>query len=234
VSILDDEAVTCECGTQIVLRLADSVNAVRHPHLRQQVLDRALHGFACSECGHAFTVEKELLYIDFERAQFIGVFPQSERERERECGEQLLQAFQRAMRDEAPQMIRERADSFLVRICFGYEELREKLIIDDARLSDLIVEALKLQLIGADGWFLDHGVRTLRLESVDERGALAFVPEWPDAPPDDWERRPIAAERALYDALLPHLDELAARRELALGPHVSLLRLIDWSARRTA
>lgn len=207
--------------------MADSLNAARHPHLRQLVFDRKLHVFTCAACGHEFVVEKELLYFDFNRRQFIGVFPTSERYRERECSEQLLKAFDATMRDQAPEFIRSSSSDFLVRIAFGYEELREKLAIDDAQLSDLVIEFLKCDVMASDGTLLDDGVLTLRFDHVAEDGNLSFLTESNDgrAPAE-----PVILERSLYDALAARADALVADpRGIASGPHCSLLRLIDWS-----
>ncbi len=231
-SITHHEMVRCRCGVDVEVFVADSLNAGRHPHLRQLVLDRALHLFTCAACGHRFTVEKQLLYFDFGRRQFIGVFPQTERARERACGEELAAAFATTMERDAPALVREAARDFLVRVCFGYEELREKLVADEAGLSDLVLEVLKLQLMAVDGWYLDHGVLTLRLEGVADGGELVLTPEWIGAPPEGVARAPVVVERAAYDQLLLRHDELVrTRRDLASGPHCSLLRLIDWSER---
>jgi hypothetical protein len=231
-SITHHDVVRCRCGTEIEVFVADSLNAARHPHLRRMVLERQLHVFTCAACGHRFTVEKELLYFDFTRRQFIGVFPHEARVRERAAGEQVLEAYATAMQREAPAFVQEAARDFLVRACFGYEELREKLVADEAGLSDLVLEVLKLQLLAVDGWYVDHGVLTLRLDQVAEEGSLVLLPEWLGPPPEGVQRAPIVVERALYDRLLAHHDELVAtRRDLASGPHCSLLRLIDWSAR---
>jgi CpXC protein len=231
-SITHHDTVTCGCGAPVEVFVADSLNAGRHPHLRQLVIDRKLHTFECGACGRPFTVEKQLLYFDFDRRQFLGVFPTTERARERECGRELLTAYETAMRDQAPELVRDLSHQFLVRIVFGYEELREKLIADELGLSDLVLEALKLDLIGSDGWFLDHRVLTVRLDSATPDGRLMFYPEWLGAPPDGVTREPFLIERAAYDALFVHHDRLVAeRRDLASGPHCSLLRLIDWSAR---
>jgi hypothetical protein len=236
VSLTHRDDIVCVCGGRISVYLADSLNAGRHPHLRQAVLDRRLHAFACSLCQATVTVEKELLYFDFGRRHFLGVFPRDDRARERACGEALLQAFDAAVRQNAPAAIAAEADRFLVRACFGYEELREKLVIAGAGLSDLILEALKCEILLADPWFADSGVITLRLDAVREDGALLFLPERADGIRTDHDLRVVALERARYDRLAERsVEELwRERRDLAAGPHVSLLRLVPWPGRPPA
>jgi hypothetical protein len=113
-----------------------------------------------------------------------------------------------------------------VRAVFGYEELREKIVADDAALSDLLLEMIKGQLLIQDGEWLALGVRTFRLERVLDGGNLLLVPELADGNRDG--TRPIVVERGLYDEYYARREELFAdRRGFASGPHCSLLRLID-------
>lgn len=230
VSITHTERVTCRCGVAVDVFVADSLNAARHPHLRQLVFDRKLHVFTCAACGHEFVVEQEMLYFDFNRRQFIGVFPTSERHRERECGQQLLSAFDATIREQAPEFVRGSSRDFLVRIVFGYEELREKLAIDNAQLSDLVIEFLKCDVMASDGTLMDDGVLTLRFDHISDDGSLYFLTESADG---GVPAEPVILERSLYDALAARADVLVAdTRGIASGPHCSLLRLIDWSRDR--
>ena len=229
-SITRTTTLDCRCGARLEALVADSLNAARHPHLKQAVLDRQLHLFRCAVCRQATTVEKEMLYVDIPRRQFIGVQPASERRNERACGEALVRTFETSVAEKAPGMMRQEAAGFLVRVAFGYEELREKIVADDAGLSDLLVEIIKGQLLANDPEWVARGVLTFRLERVLADGNLLLTPEWPDGfHRGSDEGRPIVVERAVYDALWARHDELAADpRGLASGPHCSLLRLLDW------
>jgi hypothetical protein len=229
-SITRTTVVDCRCGARLEALVADSLNAARHTHLKQAVLERRLHVFVCAVCQRPITIEKEMLYVDVPRRQFIGVYPTNERVRERECGEELLNAFERTVAKDAPGVVRELASSFLVRVVFGYEELREKIVADDAGLSDLILELVKARLLASDRSLVERGVMTLRLERVLGDGNLLMTPEWRDGfHVDDVDGgQPVVVERAIYDALLARHDELVADpRGIASGPHCSLLRLID-------
>lgn len=227
-SITRTITVDCRCGARLEALVADSLNAARHPHLKQALLDRQLHLYRCAVCGGATTVEKEMLYVDMTRRQFIGVYPTSERKNERACGEELVRTFETSVATNAPGMMRAEAASFLVRVAFGYEELREKIVADDAGLSDLLLEILKGQLVANDAEWVARGVLTFRLERVLGDGNLLLTPEWPDGfHRDGDEGRPFVVERAVYDALYARHDELVADpRGVASGPHCSLLRLL--------
>nr|MDQ3371061.1 CpXC domain-containing protein [Myxococcota bacterium] len=189
-----------------------------------------LHVFRCELCQGVLVVEKDLMYFDFERRQFFCVYPQRERAHERACSQQVKLAFELWMQRHAPAFIVEISRDFLIRVCFGYEELREKIVIDDAGLSDLVIEALKIELLTADPWFEQAGVVTLRLDTLLPDGTLRFVPEWlPGTAPADVELRVAAVTRAVYEEVDARFDDILVHHPgLAAGAHVSLLRLIAW------
>jgi len=225
-SITRDAKVRCSCGIPVDVTVADSLNAGRHPHLRQAVLDRTLHAFSCPVCGRTLVIEKHMLYFDFERAQFFCVYPRHELALEAECSRETKQAYERWLRTDAPPFIIDYGKRFLVRTCFGYEELREKLVIDDAQLSDIVIEALKIDILTADPWFRETDVVTLRLDRVLESGELGFVPEWPTTPAPELRNKVVTVARAVYDEIDARFDDiLATYPGLAKGAHVSLLRL---------
>jgi hypothetical protein len=222
-SITVSQDLMCGCGETLSVLIVESLNAERHPELREQVLDRSLHVFECDYCGKRTLVETPFLYFDFERRQLLGVHPVTEIAHARERSEELVEIYCQRLRDEAPALVRERAKDFLVRVCFGYEELREKLVIDDAGLSDLVVEALKCQLIGGDERLQASGLVTLRLDAITAEGDLAFVADW--MMPTTIPLR-VVASRSAYEAIAATRATLLERIPgLASGPHVSLLRL---------
>lgn len=227
-SILRDEQVVCACGTPVRMTVADSINATRLPHWKQALLDRTLHVFRCDACQRLLVVEKDVMYIDFDRRQFFCMYPRTERANEAALSAQVKRAYQLWLNDNAPPFLAEAGKDFLVRVCFGYEELREKVVIDDAGLSDLVVEALKLDILTAEPWFEQAGVVTLRLDAVAEDGALRLVPEFLEPPPAG-EPKVVTASRELYNAVDDRFDDILGHHPgLAAGAHVSLLRLIAW------
>jgi len=223
--------IECNCGVKLSVFCADSINAERHPHMRQAVLDRQLHVFRCTSCNVGIVVENRFWYIDLERGQFYGVFPTAERAHERACAQAVHDAFELALGSKAGATARALfpTDKMHVRVCFGNEELREKMIIQEAGLLDLAVEVLKAKLLvethrfGADVAKL--GVHTLRLDHVEDNGDLAFHFEQSGTPTRVLEVG-VVISRAQYDeiAAVPW-QELLAKYPFASGPHVSLLRV---------
>jgi len=219
--------VRCRCGATVSVFCADSINAERHPHMRDAILSRSLHVFRCGACGSSLSVDKSLLYVDLVRRELYGVHPASERAREREHGEALIATWSSAVGDTAGAAARELfdGDRFHVRLCYGLEELREKIALHDAGLRDLPLEALKAETLAASEELRKLSVVALRLDGVREGGGLVLLAERPTDPPTLLDLG-LVVDRARYDALaaLPWQDLLARFPGIAAGPHVSMLR----------
>lgn len=228
-SITRTQRVTCRCGAVVEVLVAATLNANRRPQFKRALLDRTLHVFRCGGCGDSLVVERDLLYFDMNRQQMFCMYPRHERAREEELSEQVRIAYQAWLGDRAPKLLQGWGKGFLVRMCFGYEELREKVVIDDAGLSDLVIEALKIDVLTSDPWFEANEVLTLRFDHVEPSGDLAFFPEWLGDPPAADADDAIMVKRAVYDAIDARFGEILTRHPgLAKGAHVSLLRLTTW------
>lgn len=228
-SLLQQETHSCACGAALEMKVADSINASRHPHLREAILDGSLHRYRCELCGNDLVLDRELFYFDFPRRQFFCVFPVADLPRAAERGRAAHEVFEKVVRREAPEAVRATADDFFVRVCFGYDELREKVLCDEHDISDLALEHLKLRLLVSDPRFAASSIGTLWLARVDEHERLYLVPAPLEPAP---LLPPIVVERDIYDDIAAPGDGAlyAARPGLASGPHVSLLRLVRWAA----
>ena len=227
-SITETFMVDCDCGARVEMLCCLSINAERHPHLRDALLERTLHQFQCGACGAALAVEKKLAYIDLPRRQFYSVAPERDRADERALAEDAVAAWHLAFGDQAPVSVGAMFDTgrFHVRLCFGLEELREKVVAGEAGLDDLALEVLKAQLMAGNTEWAELGVRTLRLDHVEPDGRLAFLLERATEPPTVLDVG-LLVERARHDQLAaaPWRELLTSYPGIASGPHVSILRL---------
>lgn len=218
--------VLCACGATVSVFCADSINAERHPHMRDAVLARTLHVFQCEACLGRIVVDKPFVYVDLARRQLYGVHPAHERAHERVHGEALMAMWARTLGPEAGVAARSlfRGDSFHVRLCYGAEELREKLVAHDAGLRDLVVEAIKAEVLASSPELRAADVIALRLDEVRD-DVLVFLCERATDPPSLLDRA-ITVDRARYDELaaVPWTELCARMPGIAAGPHVSMLR----------
>lgn len=219
--------VRCRCGATVTVFCADSINAERHPHMRDAILARTLHVFECGACLGSIAVDKPLLYVDLGRGELYGLHPASERALERQHGEALIDMWSRSVGDAAGGAAREAfaGDRFHVRVCYGLEELREKIVAHAAGLRDLVIEALKAEAMAGHEELRRLAVVALRFDGVAADGGLVFIAERATDPPSLLDLGFVIA-RARYDELagLTWQDLLARYPGLAAGPHVSMLR----------
>lgn len=229
-SITHTLEVECDCGASVEMLCCDSVNAERHPHLREALLERRLHAFECGACGLPLVADKQMTYIDLRRQQLYAVAPERERARERELSEDLMETWRLSFGDRAPASVSALfgAERFHVRLCFGLEELREKVVCRDADLSDLALEVYKAELLATNPAWANAGVRTLRFDHVEPDGRFAFAMERATDPPTPLELGIVCA-RERYDELAatPWRELLDAWPGIASGPYVSLMRLAE-------
>jgi hypothetical protein len=205
----------------MLLPVVDSVNAGRHPAYREAVLDRTLHTFTCDACSFSLFVDKSLSYLDIERRQFLGVYAQSDVRNANEIANAFDDTFRLWMKEEAPAFMADVSDEFLVRVCFGYEELREKLVCADAGLHDLIVEAVKCDTMLGSEELHSPGVLTLRLDHVDSRD-LHFLVERIAQP---FTPMLCRVARSAYDQWSERREDiLEFFPDIAYACHVSMLR----------
>jgi hypothetical protein len=224
-SIVHHRELTCRCGAPVKAAVADSVNAVRHPHLREAVLAATLHRYECPVCRGTIAVDKDFLYLDFERRQFFGVYPLAALADADACARAVNGVFEATVVREAPEAIRAVADQFMVRVCFGIDELRDKLVLDEAGLDDVVVEEVKARTLLSDEAFREIGIVALYLVAIAPDGGLVLRASRLEEEPSPLP--PVIVERAVYDdaAALGRDEILRQRRGMASGTHVSLLRL---------
>lgn len=140
-AIFKPKVLSCSCGEPLEVLLADSVNAGRIPESREKILNGDFHRTSCEACGRQFTVEKPFHYTDLERNTFFLVRPRGERHQWKEASGQLDRAVAWV-----PESLSKHKDRNL-RVVFGMDELREKLVAQDAGIDDRTVELLKVLII---------------------------------------------------------------------------------------
>jgi hypothetical protein len=161
----------CQCGHEQTVELVWGIHITRLPLARRQILDGTFQVFECESCGEATRVTGQTVYTDFDRHHYVAIEPH--------IGENWVSV--RALHDRVfedsftngPGMASEMGVKFKKRMVFGFPALREKLMIWDADLDDLVVEALKAEL--ADRAGLDAGEALFRLSGVLPGGHLTFL-----------------------------------------------------------
>jgi hypothetical protein len=162
------EPIACPCGRTNQVLLFESLSVDRLPECRVQTLDRTLMSVTCA-CGTRTAIVKPILYADMTRGWWIHVALDGElAAAERVARAEFDAAFDTAKFPPAVAAIR---DSLRMRLVFGFEELREKVVCADHGLDDRLVEILKLDLLATSD-LMANGADALVLEGVDADAAL--------------------------------------------------------------
>lgn len=141
-----DETLPCPaCTAPIATRLARGIHAPRAPEVRDQIFARTFHRVTCTQCAFVFTATRPLVYTDTERKHWVSVASPIERPRWPELETATGELFERAMTGSP--LALELREGFVVRLVFGLEELREKLVIWHANYEDAVVECLKIHVL---------------------------------------------------------------------------------------
>jgi CpXC protein len=171
-SLMHRYEVTDRAGQRHVATLADCLNVQRTPAWRQRILDRTFH--QVSSTDGSLQVEKSFFYLDLARGQAFLVHPPRERYRYAVASEQLdrmLKVLTKDMRARAVQL----------RVAFGTEELREKLVAADAGLDDRAVELMKAAAMHDHPVLLTRPRLRMSLDEVNAKGAR-FLVQYDHAP----------------------------------------------------
>jgi hypothetical protein len=226
VSVWTTRVIECpRCSASNELQLADSVHVSRVPEVRSAVLDRTFHRATCRECAAPLEVERQVLYIDVERGHWILVVPALQAERWPELEVEFRNGLERAL-DHGSPLIAPVADDVRRRLVFGYEQLREKLVIWGAGLDDAVVECVKLRAIAADPGLAAPGTE-LVVDAVTPGDELVILC------PRDADVRLLVVPGGLVRATDNQRSALRTRYpELFHGHFVNIARLLGPHYRR--
>jgi hypothetical protein len=172
-SLMHPYAVTDRDGVRHTATLADCLNVQRTPGARQAILERRFHQVA-TPGGGVLQVEKAFVYLDLARGQAFLVQPPCERYRHADASallERMLAILPAAMRAQAQQ----------VRVAYGLEELREKIVAAEAGFDDRAIELMKAALMHDHPVLMTRARLRLALDSVDPQGAH-FVAQYDHSP----------------------------------------------------
>jgi len=121
-----DETIPCpECKHAQPFTVWSSVNIQLNPELKEKILDRTINKFVCEKCQHSASVAHPMLYHDMERKLMVwlvyeGAIPQG--------GPSAMGSL----------------ESYRFRRVRSFEALMEKIMIEDEKLDDRVIEVMKL------------------------------------------------------------------------------------------
>lgn len=183
------------CGAGIEATTFESINPTRHPFLQDQLLERTLLRRTCPGCGAPHEHYERLVWTDLPGHLCACVLQEDDRPRWPQLETEALASLSVPLRTEGPPAVRLWGDRVRIRLVFGTEELREKVLCRIADLDDRVVEYLKVTVMDRE-----RGVAPV-LDACDD-SELRF--RFPD------RDEPVTLPRADYAAAAARTASLAA------------------------
>jgi hypothetical protein len=162
------------CGLDVEAVTIESANPVRHPPFQEKLLDRTLQRMTCPHCGAEHLHYERFMWTDLPGRLCVVVLHESERMEWPLLETDARRVLSGPLLEEGPLFVRELGATLAIRLVFGLEELREKVLCRIHELDDRIVEAMKEDL--PYGSILDAAAPGASLTFTDER---RFDVAWP-------------------------------------------------------
>ena len=191
--------ITCRCGDTFTTRIVHGANVDRMPAIRRDIVEGTFHKTSCPTCGTQSIVEREFLYCDFERNTIIRVKPRVARHSWEDASQELESDILKL-----PEEISQ-SNSRYCRVVFGLNELREKLVAQDADLDDRLVELAKVFLVYEHPFLLRKPRVRISLTNA-AADSLRFV-AFHDHDEGAFE---LTMPRGIFDALVEREEEIKA------------------------
>lgn len=147
-SITDLRQIPCRaCGEEVLAVTIESANPARHPPFQEQLLDRELLKMPCPHCDAEHRHYDRFTWIDLPGRLCLVVLHESERPDWPELELEALRELSVPLREEGPPFVRAFGETVSIRLVFGLEELREKVVCRIHDLDDRVIEAIKEELV---------------------------------------------------------------------------------------
>jgi len=161
-STLSPVRFPCEaCSAEVAGEIVVVGNLSTGHRLATRVLERQLNTFSCGVCAHSHTVHRTVLLIDVGAKVWWHAYPRWAEVHWEDLSRSVEVQLRRNRRAAPPGG----RGPWHQRVVFGYEALREKIVMWNARLDDVDVEIAKLHVLsGRPEW---AGAR-VSLDHVDE------------------------------------------------------------------
>lgn len=221
-----------QCEAPVSMSAVGSVNADRRPDLRDDILENRFQDAACPACGESFRLQPQFNYLDAGRGQWIAAMPANRLRDHLELEDEANDLFSTSYGSQAPAAAQEVGKGLTVRLTFGWPAVREKLLLRQLELDDVIVEMMKLHILrSVETAPLAEGIE-LRLVDVDEEtGSYVFA--WLETASEKYiEYLNVPSE--LYQVIHDNPEGWAAiRGRLETGPFVDMQKLYMGEGRHT-
>ena len=118
------------CGETVEGTMHPFIDAGCQANLKQEIINGTLFAFVCPHCGYRTNLGYDLVYLDRKKKLLISLSHESHADKMPSFSDLSIEESER--------------DQYTVRIVHTPSDLREKILIRDAGLSDQAVELMKV------------------------------------------------------------------------------------------
>jgi len=136
-----------QCDAPVVMMAVGSVNADRRPDLREDILTDLFQDIECPSCQEKFRLQPQFNYLDVGRGQWIAAMQAGQMRDHLTVEDEVETLFSESYGANAPAAAQEVGNDLVVRVTFGWPAVREKLLIREYELDDVIVEMMKMHIL---------------------------------------------------------------------------------------
>lgn len=135
------------CEEEMRIAAVGSVNADRRPDLRAEILENTFQEFICASCGETSRLQPEFNYLHAGGGLWIAAMPATRFPYYLEHEDEAVALFEETYGAKAPARAQDVGQTLDVRVTFGWPAVREKLLLREHDLDDVIVEMMKMDLL---------------------------------------------------------------------------------------
>ncbi len=209
-----------KCGHHGTATAYHSVNVTFDPKLKEKLLDGSLFKVDCENCGQELRMPEQTLYHDMDAQLMVFLYPLEEQPTWQKAVDHVTDVFDEIEKSDVDSDVPK--EDYTRRVCFGRNELIEKIRINEAGLDDGIIEIAKLLVITSNREEFDNMAPVMLFSQVQDDGKWEFVCF------DRQSGEPIGSltldKRQIEDAVSKGTDALDAIRR---PPYVSFWKMIE-------
>ena len=221
------------CAAPVTMEAVGSVNADRRPDLRDDILGNRFQDVTCGACSESFRLQPQFNYLDAGRGQWIAAMPASRLRDHLELEDEAAALFATSYGSDAPQAARDVGEELAVRLTFGWPAVREKLLLRQLELDDVIVEMMKLHILrSVESVPMAEGIELRLIDQDEESGGYVFA--WLETASEKYIEY-LTVPPELYTAIADNPEGWQAIRDrLETGPFVDFQKLYMGEGRSAA
>ena len=221
-----------KCEAPVIMMAVGSVNADRRPDLRDDILADRFQDIECDACQEKFRLQPQFNYLDVRRGQWIAAM-QADRMRDHlQVEDEADLLFSEGYGAKAPDAAQQVGKDLKMRVTFGWPAVREKLLIREHDLDDVVIEMIQLHILrSVPSVPLAEGIE-LRFVEVDKDND-AYVFCWLETASEE-VIEDLRVPTELYEAILANPSAWdAIRTRLENGAFVDMQKLYMGEGRQS-